>query len=203
MSNWKRDVTLFISGQTLSLLGSSLVQYSILWYITLNTQSGFMMTISIICGFLPTFLLSPVAGVWADRYNRKTLIIIADSFIALSTLVMAILFLMGYGSIWLLFVVSAARGIGSGIQTPAIGAIIPQIVPEDQLTRVSGINSSIQSTIMLISPMISGVLLSAASIEVIFFIDVITAAIAVFVLVFYLKIPAHAKALSAQATDYF
>jgi len=70
-NNWKKNVVLFLSSQTISLFGSSLVQYAILWYITLNTKSGIMITISIICGFLPTFFLSPFAGVWADRYCRS------------------------------------------------------------------------------------------------------------------------------------
>lgn len=93
---------LFLSSQTISLFGSMLVQYAITWYITLKTQSGAMMTISIICGFLPTFFFS-FAGVWADRYNRKLLIALSDSLIALSTLILAILFFMGFDSIWLLF----------------------------------------------------------------------------------------------------
>lgn len=119
--NWKKNIVLFLASQAVSLFGSSLVQYAITWYITLKTQSGVMMTTSIICGFLPAFLVSPFAGVWADRYNRKILIMAADSFIAVSTLILALLFLAGYNAIWLLFVVSAVRSIGSGIQTPAIG----------------------------------------------------------------------------------
>jgi DHA3 family macrolide efflux protein-like MFS transporter len=202
-TRWKKDIILFILGQTLSLFGSSLVQYAIMWYITLNTKSGIMMTISIICGFVPTFFLSPFAGVWADRYNRKTLIILSDSFIAAVTLLLAILFLMGYGSIWLLFVISALRAVGSGIQTPAIGAFLPQIVPEKQLTRVNGINGSIQAMVMLISPMLSGLLLTVARIEMIFFVDVFTAAIAVLVLLLFLKVPAHAKAQNSRQISYF
>jgi MFS transporter, DHA3 family, macrolide efflux protein len=202
-NNWKKDIILFLSSQTISLFGSSLVMYAIIWHITLTTKSGAMMTISAICGFLPTFFLSPFAGVWADRYNRKLLIILADSFIAVSTLVMAILFLLGYDSIILLFVMSAFRAVGTGIQTPAVGAFIPQIVPEDKLTKVNGLNGSIQSMVMLISPMLAGVLLSMATIEAIFFIDVVTAAIAVFVLTFLLKVPAHAKAQNPQTVSYF
>lgn len=202
-TNWKKNTLLFLLSQTISLFGSSLVQYAILWYITLNTKSGAMMTISIICGFLPTFFLSPFAGVWADRYNRKTLIMLSDSFIALSTLLLAILFLMGYESMGLLFVMSALRSIGTGIQTPAIGAFLPQIVPEDKLTKVNGINGSIQSMVMLVSPMISGALLSMASIESIFFIDVVTAAIAVSVILVFLKVPAHNKAMGPQEVSYF
>ncbi|MGZ9819192.1 MFS transporter [Peribacillus simplex] len=201
--NWKKNITLFLGSQTISLFGSSLVQYAIMWYITLNTQSGVMMTISIVCGFVPTFILSPIAGVWADRYNRKMLIILSDSLIAISTLILAILFLIGYDELWLLFVMSAVRAIGTGIQTPAVGAILPQLVPEDKLTRVNGTNGSIQALVMLVSPMVSGALLTMASIETIFFIDVITAAIAIFTLLAFLKIPAHAKALKEQTTSYF
>lgn len=200
--NWKKNIIFFLISQTLSLLGSSLVQYAIMWYITLNTKSGIMMTISIICGFLPTFFLSPFAGVWADRYNRKIIIMLSDSFIAITTLLLAILFLLGYDSIGLLFVMSAFRAVGSGIQTPAIGAIIPQIVPKEQLTKVNGINGSIQAIVMLISPMLSGVLLSIATIEAIFFIDIITAAIAVLTMLFLLKVPAHAKAKKSQKISY-
>ncbi len=200
---WKKDIVLFIFSQTISLLGSSLVQYAIMWYITLTTKSGFMMTISAICGFLPTFFLSPFAGVWADRYNRKKLIILADSFIALATLFMVVMFLLGYKSIGLLFVMSSLRAIGSAVHMPAVGAFIPQIVPEDKLTKVNGINSSIQSMVMLVSPMLSGALLTVATIESIFFIDVVTAAIAVSILLFFLKVPAHAKAQSPQEVSYF
>lgn len=201
--NWKKDIILFLSSQTFSLFGSMLVQYAITWYITLKTQSGVMMTIAIICGFVPTFFISPFAGVWADRYNRKLLIMLSDSLIAIATLVLAILFFMGYESIWLLFAASAIRSIGSGIQTPAIGAILPALVPEDKLTKVNGVNSSIQSLVMLVSPMLSGALLSFATIEAIFFIDVVTAAVAVVILLLFLNVPVHAKALEAQKINYF
>ena len=201
--DWQKNIILFLASQTISLFGSSLVQYAILWHITLKTQSGIMMTISIICGFLPTFFISPFAGVWADRYDRKKIIILSDSMIALVTLALAILFFMGYQDLWLLFVISAIRALGAGIQTPAIGAFLPQIVPEDKLTRVNATNSSIQAMVMLVSPMLSGALLTMSTIETIFFIDVFTAAIAVSVLLFFLHVPVHAKAREKQTVGYF
>ncbi|MEJ9218542.1 MFS transporter [Paenibacillus glucanolyticus] len=200
--HWKRNIVLFLSSQTISLFGSALVQYSIMWYITLTTQSGIMMTLYIICGFIPTFLLSPFAGVWADRFNRKWLIMIADAMIAVVTLILAIVFLLGYEALWLLFVIAAVRALGAGIQTPAVGAILPQIVPQDQLTRVNGINGTLQALIMFVAPIASAALLTMATIEIIFFIDVITAAIAILTLLFLLKIPLHQKAASAQTTGY-
>lgn len=203
MRDWKRNIALFFGGQTISLFGSSLVQYAIMWHITLTTESGMMMTLYIICGFIPTFILSPVSGVWADRYNRKILIILADGLIAIATLILAILFLMGFDAIWLLFVIAAVRAFGTGIQTPAVGAILPQIVPKDKLTKVNGINGSIQAVIMFVSPMVSAALLAMAPLETIFFIDVITAAIAIVTLLAFLKISVHEKAMEKQKTSYF
>ena len=200
--NWLKNIILFLSSQTISLFGSSLVQYAIMWHITLTTESGLMMTLYIICGFIPTFFLSPVAGVWADRYNRKMLIILADGLIAFSTLILAILFLMGYESIWLLFVMAGIRALGTGIQTPAVGAILPQIVPKEKLTKVNGVNGSIQAVIMFVSPMVSAALIAMASLEVIFFIDVITAAIAIVTLMTFVKIAVHKKAAAEQTASY-
>ncbi|MDY0053439.1 MAG: MFS transporter [Bacteroidales bacterium] len=201
--NWQKKTAIFLGSQAISLFGSSLVQYAILWYITLETKSGTMMMISIVFGFVPTFFLAPFAGVWADRYNRKLLIALSDSMIALSTLLLAILFWLGHDYIWLLFLMSAVRAIGGGIQTPAVGAFLPQIVPKDKLFRINGINSSIQAVINLLSPMLAGAVLSIASIEAIFLIDVFTATIAVLSLIFLLKVPPHAKAMQKQTLSYF
>lgn len=202
-NNWKKNIMLFLLSQTISLFGSSLVQYAIMWHITLETKSGLMMTISIICGFLPVFFISPFAGVWADRYNRKMLIVLSDSLIAASTLVLAILFYLGYDALWMLFVTSSIRAFGSSIQTPAIGAFIPQIVPEDKLTKINAANGSIQSMVTLISPMLSGALLTLTTLEVIFLIDVVTAIVAVFILLTFLHVQPHGKALEKQTTSYF
>ncbi|WP_374724370.1 MFS transporter [Calidifontibacillus erzurumensis] len=200
---WIKNIVIFLTSQTVSLFGSSLVQYAIFWYVTLNTKSGLLMTIFILCGFVPTFLLSPFAGVWADRFNRKMLIILADALVALATLVLAVLFLAGYKELWLLFAMASIRAIGTGIQTPAIGAILPQIVPEEKLTKVNGINGSIQALVMLVAPMASAALLTMASLEMIFFIDIITAAVAILFMLTSFKIPVHRKAREQQMVNYF
>ena len=199
---WQRQTALFLGSQTISLFGSSLVQYAIFWYLTLETQSGVIMTLSTIFGFLPTFFISPFAGVWADRYNRKRLIVLSDGITALSTLVLVLLFLAGQRSIWILLATSAIRAIGAGIQMPAVGAILPQIVPEKELTRINGLNGSIQAVVMLVSPMISGALYQFAPMEGIFMIDIVTAALAIAILVFLLKVPTHEKASQEQVSNY-
>ncbi|PTQ84093.1 DHA3 family macrolide efflux protein-like MFS transporter [Trichococcus patagoniensis] len=199
---WQRQTALFLGSQTISLFGSSLVQYAIFWYLTLETQSGVIMTLSTIFGFLPTFFISPFAGVWADRYNRKRLIVLSDGITAISTLVLVLLFLAGQRSIWILLATSAIRAVGAGIQMPAVGAILPQIVPEKELTRINGLNGSIQAVVMLVSPMISGALYQFAPMEGIFLIDIVTAALAIAILVFLLKVPTHEKASQEQVSNY-
>lgn len=177
--DWKSSITRFLFAQTVSLLGSAIVQYAIIWYITLSTSSGIMLTISTLCGFLPQIFISLFAGVWIDRYDRKKLIMLSDSVIAMSTLLLAVAFLMGHKYTWLLFVVLAIRSAGTGIQTPAVNAIIPQIVPQEQLMRINGIYSTLNSIMLFLSPVISGVILSLSTLETTLFIDVITAVIGV------------------------
>ena len=191
MEKWKKRVTLFLTSQSISLLGSMMVMYAIMWYIALDSDSGLMMTIMVLCTFIPSLILTPFAGVWADRLNRKALMIVADLAIALVTLVIAILFFFGIKDIWIIFIVSVGRSIGQAIHQPAVSAVYPQIVPEDKLLKVQGINQGIQSASMVGLPLLAGFLLSQISIEFIFLIDVITAAIAVWMLIFIIKLPKH------------
>ncbi|WP_309894807.1 MFS transporter [Archangium sp.] len=178
-SPWKRDATVFLGSQALSLLGSALVQYALLWHVTLQTRSGVMMTLYIVAGFLPTFLLSPFAGMWADRYDRRKLIVLADALIALVTLGLAVTFTLRGTELWLFFLAAGIRSVGAAVQQPAVGALLPQLVPEDQLMRVNGIQGTLMSANMLGAPALAGFLMSVAPLQVLFLIDVVTAALAI------------------------
>ncbi|MGA9522992.1 MAG: MFS transporter [Myxococcaceae bacterium] len=195
--SWKRTAAVFLGSQALSLLGSSLVQYALLWHVTLQTGSGVMMTLYIVAGFVPTFFLSPFAGVWADRYDRRKLIIFADALIALVTLALAVVFSVRETELWLIFLAAGIRSVGTAIQQPAVNALLPQLVPEDQLMRVNGIQGTLQSVNMLGAPALAGFLMSLAPLQVIFFIDVVTAALAI-ALMALLRLPARPRA-PAQA----
>jgi DHA3 family macrolide efflux protein-like MFS transporter len=186
--HWLRKVILFLSGQTVSLLGSMLVQYAVFWYLTITYQSGVIMMLAALFGFLPQAVVSIFGGVWADRHNRKYLIIVADAAIAASTLALALIMLAGYDAVWLIFLTMAVRSAGAGIQMPAVSALIPQITPTRNLMRVNGINGSIQSAMALFAPAAAGAIYAwssasndgtAASLVPIFFIDVGTAVIGI------------------------
>lgn len=199
---WKKRTFLFMTSQAISLFGSSLVSYAILWRITLDTKSGAMMTLYLLFGFFPTFFLSPFAGVWADRYDRKRLIMFSDGAIALVTLLLAVFFLTGIQSLWLLFVIPLFRALGSAVQTPAVNSFLPQLVPEDKLMKANGLFTSMNSAISLVSPMVSGALMSFAPLPVVLMIDVVTALAAIIVML-NLKVPAQAKAGDVEDKKYW
>lgn len=201
-TNWKKNVAIFMSSQAISLFGSSLVQFSITAYITVQTKSGLYATLAILCAILPTFILSPFAGVWADKYNRKTLIMLADGGIAACTLLVAIVFLTGNGSIWWLNVALVIRGLGAAVQTPCVGAMLPDVVPEEHLTRINGINGSLNSLFTLASPMMGALLLGIVPLGVIFFVDIITAIIAIVLLLKAFVLPDKEVGERAEA-NYF
>lgn len=199
--NWKQKTALFLTSQAITMFGSSLVQYAIIWYVALQTQSGIMMTLITVCGFLPQVLISVFAGVWADRYSRKMLIITADASIALFTLLLALLVYQSDNFFWALIAISILRSAGAGVQGPAVNAMIPQLVPQDNLMRVSGINGSVMSIVNLVAPAVAGGMLAWSAFSNILLIDVVTAVIGISI---FLCVPVgkHAKALQAQKGGY-
>jgi DHA3 family macrolide efflux protein-like MFS transporter len=203
-SNWKKNAALFLTSQTLSLFGTMLVQYAIMWHIVLETQSGAMMTIYILVAVLPTFFTSLLGGVWADKYNKKHLINLADGSIALISLAIAISLSAGIDSIVLLMIAACVRALGQGVQQPVVTSLIPFIVPENKLLKINGINSSLQSGIYLLSPLVSASLMSLASLQTLFLIDVVTAVIAIGILYFLVKVPLmERKTKNQEKTSHF
>jgi DHA3 family macrolide efflux protein-like MFS transporter len=202
MPGWKKKVAVFLVGQTITTFGSLLVQYALLWHLTLTTKSGVVLALAAVFGFLPQAVVSIFAGVWADRVNRKVMIILSDSTIALATLVLAFFMLSGVDDLWLIFLVMAVRSIGAGIQMPAISALIPQIVPTDKLMRVNGINSSVQSSLLIIGPVAAAGIYSTVSLAAILFVDVVTAVIGLSLLA-TIAVPTLSRAASNDKPSYF
>ena len=187
--SWRRNIAYFLGAQAVSLIGSSIVGFAIMWYVTLETGSGTMMMAFTIAIMLPMFFIAPFGGVWADNFNRKNLINIADGFIAVVTLVIAIAFFMGLENIWFLLVCSVARSLGQGVQMPAVNSMIPQIVPDEHLLRINGINTMIQSISMLGTPALAGALFMFFPIQSLLLIDVTTAAASILILIFFVRVP--------------
>ena len=179
---WKSQAMLFLMSQCITLFGSTLVQMAIIWYVTIQTSSGVWVAAFTVCSYLPQFLISFVAGVWADRHSRKKPIIGADSLIALVTFLMVLAIphitdqTVILGS---LLVMSVIRSFGAGIQTPAVNAVIPQLVPEDQIMRFNGINATMQSVVQFSAPAAAGALLTINTLSSTLIIDTATAIVGI------------------------
>lgn len=204
-NNWKRNAIAFLVSQAITLFGSSLVQMAIIWHVTLKTSSGAWVTALTLSALVPQIVISFFAGVWADRYDRKKLIITADATIAVATLILALLLLSGRAGqfeLWAIVIVSFIRSIGSGIHSPAISAVVPSLVPEEQLIRFNGINSSIQSVVQFTTPAAAGAIMAAGPFAYILIIDVLTAVIGIGVLLF-IRIPHHLPVEESQHHPIF
>ena len=176
---------LFLLSQCITLFGSTLVQMAILWYVTLKTSSGAWVAAFSICSYLPQFIISFPAGVWADRFSKKALIILADASIALFTLILMLAFPhIGEESSLLacILVVSVLRSLGAGIQTPAVNAAIPELVAGDKLMRYNGINAAMQSAVQFAAPAAAGAILTVSSLRSALLIDILTAGLGIGIL---------------------
>ena len=181
-NHWKRKTILFLISQCITLFGSMIVQMSIIWYVTSKTSSGGWVAAFTICSYLPQFVISFFAGVWADRYSRKKLIILADGVITVATLVMFLVMpMISLDSILLsaLLAVSIIRSVGAGIQTPAVNAVIPQLVPEEYLMKYNGFNATVQSIVQFAAPAVAGAVLSIGTFRATLFIDILTALVGI------------------------
>lgn len=195
-SAWKRKTFLFLAGQCVTLFGSSVVQFAIVWFVTRETGSGVWVSALTICSFVPQMLISPAAGAWADRFCKKNLILLADGLIALITLALALLlpslpdartvlpFLLG---------ASVLRSLGAGVQLPAVNALLPVLAPEKQLVRINGVNATLQSVVQFAAPAAAGAVLSMSTLRSALFIDIATAAAGMGLLA-AIALPAQPKA---------
>lgn len=175
-------------GQAFSLLSSSAVQFSIIWWITTETGSALSLTIASVVGLLPQAVIGLFAGVWIDRFDRKKILIIADVAVALSSLCLAVLFFMGMRSIVFVYVVLFIRALGETFHKPALQSVIPVLVPSSELTKAGGFGQMINSACSMVGPMLGALFMSVTSLQYVMLIDVLGAMIAVTILSF-VKIP--------------
>ena len=185
MNNYKKRAVLFLASQGVTLFGSSLVQFAMIWYVTMQTSSGVWVSAMTVAAYVPQFLISFFSGVLADRHSRKKLIILSNALIAAATLLLAILFPLipnGTPVLLSLVAISAIRSVGTGIQTPAVNAAIPQLVPEDKLMKFNGVNSTVQSLVQFAAPAAAGAILSWKTLRVTMMVDIVTALVGIGIL---------------------
>lgn len=175
---WKSQFIVVALGQAISMLGSQGVQFALIWWLAEKTSSPLMLGISGIVAYLPMSLFSPIAGIAADRYNRKFISIFSDMTMGMIALIYAVLLFFLDLPVWTVFVMLCVRGIGSTFQQPAIQSIIPQLVPKDQLVKTNGWMLLLNSGSFLLGPVIGASLYAIFPMSVVLMSDVVGAILA-------------------------
>lgn len=177
--NWKRPFFLIWTGQAFSLLGSQLVQFALIWYLTKQTGSATVLATATLVGMLPYIILGPIAGSFVDRSNRRRIMILADLGIALSTLGLVALFAFGWVQIWHIYALMMARSLGQAFHSPAFTASTSLMVPKEHLARIQGLNQLFNGGLNIISAPMGALLLELLPMQGVLSVDILTALIAV------------------------
>lgn len=188
-SNWLANFLPMFIGQQLSLLGSSLVMFALVWYATKQTGDATVLATATTIAHVPYILIGPFVGAMVDRWNRKLVMIFSDLIVALATAALALLFAFNLIQIWHIYLILFIRSLAGIFQSPAQSASISLMVPKEQLTRLGGINQATQGLISTFSPALGALLMELLPIQGVLAIDTITAAIAILLLIFFVKVP--------------
>ena len=179
MENWKRPFFTIWTGQAVSLVGSQLVQFALIWYLTRETGSAIVLTTATLVGMLPQVFIGPIAGSIVDRGNRRRIMILSDSAIALVTLALALLFALGLAEIWHIYAMLFLRSLGGAFHGPSFMASTSLMVPKQHLARIQGFNQTLQGGLNIFSAPVGAFLLGIMPMQGILAIDVVTALLAV------------------------
>lgn len=188
--------------QAISLLGSQLVQFALIWYLTVETGSATVLALASLVGMGPQVLLGPVIGTLVDRWNRRLVMIAADAMVALATVVLALLFIGGQVEIWHIYALMFVRSLAGSFHWPAMTASTSLMVPKEQLSRIQGLNQLLQGGLTIVSAPLGALLLEVLPMQGILGIDIVTAALAITPLLFVpIPQPKVVKAVGEKAAS--
>ncbi|MDH5403479.1 MAG: MFS transporter [Candidatus Heimdallarchaeota archaeon] len=185
------DFKFILLGQLVSLLGSSITNFAIIWWITITTGSALMLALASFMTLGIQSIATLFSGVIIDRYSRKLLIIVTDLLEAVFTVILIILFIFNYENMIYILIILGFKGLFQGLHEPTVRVIVASMVPEEKLKGINSLKFLFEGLIGLLSPLLSAVLIGIfgiENIEGILMIDGVTFIIAVVVL-FFVDIP--------------
>jgi len=181
-NDWQRNFFPLWIGQALSLIGSRVVQFALIWYLAQTTGSATTLALAALVGLVPEILLGPIAGAYVDRWDRQLVMIVSDGAVALASWGLAYLFWVDAVEIWIIYVILFIRSIGGSFHLPAMQSSISLMVPEEQLTRVNGLNQMVNGVLTIAGPALGAFMLILLPYYGIMLVDVATAILAIFLL---------------------
>jgi MFS transporter, DHA3 family, macrolide efflux protein len=200
MGNWQPRFFTVWSGQSISLISSELVQFTLVWWLIESTESATVLSIATMLAILPGAIISPLSGALVDRWNRRRVMICADLLIAMALVWLVYCFSTDSVQIWHIYVIILLRAIGGAFHMPAMLASTSLMVPKEQLSRVAGMNQLMSGIVMVVVPPLGALLFSVMSIGSIVALDIAGALLAVLPLLF-ISIPQPQADTSAESTE--
>lgn len=177
--HWKQKFAVLWVGQALSILTSMLSQYALIWYLTDLTGSSTVLSLATMAALLPQGILSLFTGAFADRFDRRTIMIAADGAIGAISLVLALMAWRAPLTPGPILLVAALRSVGGAFHAPCLQAVTPLIAPPEALTRCAGWSQGIQTVSMLLSPALAAALYAAIPLHWIILLDTLGAVFAI------------------------
>jgi len=184
LGNWKRAFFPIWVGQAFSLLGSQLVQFSLVWWLTAKTGSATVLATATLLALLPSIVLGPLAGAYVDRWDRRLVMIVADGVVAVATATLIVLNQLGAMHPWQVYVIMFIRSLGGTFHWPAMQASTSLMVPKEHLSRVAGLNQVLQGAMNIMAPPLGGLLIATLPMSGGLGGDVATAALGILPLAF-------------------
>ena len=176
---WAAKFFIIWTGQAFSLVGSALVQFALVWWMTKTTGSATVLATATLVALLPQILLGPFVGALVDRWNRRLIMIIADTAIAAATGVLILLFAAGIVQVWHVYAILLVRSLGGAFHHPAMTASTSLMVPKQHLARLAGLNQTLQGLLSIFAPPLGALLIGLLPMHGVLAIDIGTAALAV------------------------
>jgi DHA3 family macrolide efflux protein-like MFS transporter len=190
--SWKGAFFTIWGGQAFSILGSQLVQFALIWHLTIKTGSGTVLATASLVGMLPQVILGPLVGTLVDRWNRRWIIVLANSITTLASITLAILFVLDDAAIWHIYVVMFIRSLAGSFHGNAMIASTSLMVPVENLTRILGLNHMFIGGLNVVSAPLGALLLGILPLQGLLAINGITALFVILPLLF-IQIPQPAR----------
>jgi DHA3 family macrolide efflux protein-like MFS transporter len=174
-----RDFWAVFTGQAFSLLGSRLVQFSLVWWLTSATGSATVLATASIMALLPQVFITPFAGALIDRWDRRKVLIGVDALNSFAIMFLMMLFARGMVQPVHVYVVMFIRAVGGAFQWPAMQASTSLMVEDERLTKVAGLNQALMGLAAIVAPPLGVLLMDLFPLQIVLSLDVVTAALAI------------------------
>lgn len=175
---WKYCFFVLITGQSISIIGSTAVQFSVIWWLSTLTASPMVLAYAGLAAYVPQIFLGVFSGVWVDHFDRKKVIILSDLFTGIVSALFAMLLLVAKPPIWAFYILLGMRSVGSVFHTPAIQALVPTVVPKEELIQANAWDQFLQSGALMLGPVLGAFMFTALPLSVILLSDLLGAIIA-------------------------